>query len=198
MAPETPKDTKPNDTTIHTASLEANPSTSPHPPTQPRSKFRITLILLALFLSLFVAALDATIVATAVPVISHELNSASGYLWVGAAYLIGNAVGAPIWAKLSDIWGRKNIMLAAVAIFFAASAICGSAKEMRTLIAGRALQGLAGGGLMLLVHVVISDLFSMKQRSLLMGITEGVWSVLLACLYSSDLLIDHSGRLQGV
>jgi len=142
---------------------------------QPRSKFRITLILLALFLSLFVAALDATIVATAVPVISHELNSASGYLWVGAAYLIGNAVGAPVWAKLSDIWGRKNIMLAAVAIFFAASAICGSANEMRTLIAGRALQGLAGGGLMLLVHVVISDLFSMKLRSLLMGITEGVW-----------------------
>jgi len=167
--------TKPKEATVLTASLEANPPAESQPPTTHRSKFRITLILIALFLSLFVAALDATIVATAVPVISHELNSASGYLWVGAAYLIGNAVGAPIWAKLSDIWGRKNIMLAAVAIFFAASAICGSAKEMRTLIAGRALQGLAGGGLMLLVHVVISDLFSMKQRSLLMGITEGVW-----------------------
>jgi len=163
----------PNDATTRAASLEANPPAEP--PIQQRSRFRITLILVALFLSLFVAALDATIVATAVPVISHELNSASGYLWVGAAYLIGNAVGAPIWAKLSDIWGRKNIMLAAIAIFFAASAICGSANEMRTLIAGRALQGLAGGGLMLLVHVVISDLFSMKQRSLLMGITEGVW-----------------------
>jgi len=66
-------------------------------------------------------------------------------------------------------------MLAAVTIFAAASAVCGSAREMNVLIAGRAVQGLAGGGLILLVHVVISDLFSMKMRSLLMGVTEGVW-----------------------
>jgi len=135
----------------------------------------MALILLALFLSLFVAALDATIVTTAIPVMTHELHSATGYTWIGGAYLIANAVGAPVWAKLSDIWGRKIIMLAAVAIFATASAICGSAQEMRVLIFGRALQGLAGGGLMLLVHVVISDLFSMKMRSLLMGVTEGVW-----------------------
>jgi len=140
-----------------------------------RSRIRISLILLALFLSLFVAALDATIVATAVPVITHELNSATGYTWIGASYLIANAIGAPVWAKLSDIWGRKAIMLAAVTIFAAASAVCGSAREMNVLIAGRAVQGLAGGGLILLVHVVISDLFSMKMRSLLMGVTEGVW-----------------------
>jgi len=145
------------------------------PPLPTRSRIRISLILLALFLSLFVAALDATIVATALPVITHELNSPIGYTWIGASYLIANAVGAPVWAKLSDIWGRKAIMLAAVTIFAAASAVCGSAKEMKVLIVGRALQGLAGGGLILLVHVVISDLFSMKVRSLLMGVTEGVW-----------------------
>jgi len=144
-------------------------------PSPTRSRIRISLILLALFLSLFVAALDATIVATAIPVITHELNSATGYTWIGASYLIANAVGAPVWAKLSDIWGRKAIMLAAVTIFAAASAVCGSAKEMKVLIGGRAVQGLAGGGLILLVHVVISDLFSMKVRSLLMGVTEGVW-----------------------
>ena len=162
---------------IHSKADDVTPmevdTSSPEPAT--RSRIRISLILLALFLSLFVAALDATIVATAVPVITHELNSATGYTWIGASYLIANAVGAPIWAKLSDIWGRKAIMLAAVTIFAAASAVCGSAKEMNVLIPGRAVQGLAGGGLILLVHVVISDLFSMKMRSLLMGVTEGVW-----------------------
>ena len=66
-------------------------------------------------------------------------------------------------------------MLTAIAIFAAASAVCGSAREMRVLIFGRAVQGAASGGLLLLVHVVISDIFSMRQRSLLMGFTEGVW-----------------------
>lgn len=142
----------------------------------PRSTFRLTFILLALFLSLFVAALDATIVATAVPVITHELGSATGYTWIGGAYLLANAAGSPIWAKLSDIWGRKLVMLTALTLFFVSSAICATAKEMKTLIAGRALQGVAGGGLILLVHVVISDLFSMRKRSLMMGVTEGVWA----------------------
>ena len=145
-------------------------------PALKRSTFRLAFILTALFLSLFVAALDATIVATAVPVITHELNSATGYTWIGASYLIANAVSAPIWGRLSDIWGRKAIMLSAVSLFFASSAICATATSMRVLIAGRALQGAAGGGLILLVHIVISDLFSMRQRSLFMGITEGVWA----------------------
>ncbi|KAK5943444.1 hypothetical protein PMZ80_004451 [Knufia obscura] len=149
---------------------------SPAEQTESRSNLRLTFILAALFLSLFVAALDATIVATAIPVITHELNSATGYTWIGAAYLIANAVGAPIWGKLSDIWGRKVIMLSAVTVFFASSTICATATTIRTLIAGRALQGAAGGGLILLVHVVISDVFSMRRRSLFMGITEAVWA----------------------
>jgi hypothetical protein len=136
-------------------------------------------------LSLFVSALDATIVATALPTISRDLNSAAGYTWIGGAYLLANAASGPIWAKLSDIWGRKPIMLAALTIFFVSSAVCATAKTMQELIIGRAFQGTAGGGLILLVHVCISDLFSLRQRSLLMvsllffllRVTEvvGVW-----------------------
>lgn len=168
----------PTDTDIDT---DTSPSPNPNPtpdatPDTPRSNLRLTFILMALFLSLFVAALDATIVATAVPVMAHELGSATGYTWIGGAYLLANAAGAPIWAKLSDIWGRKPVMLAALALFFAASAVCASAREMTVLIAGRALQGVAGGGLILLVHVVISDLFSVRRRSLIMGVTEAVWA----------------------
>lgn len=83
------------------------------------------------------AALDATIVATAAPTISRDLNSAAGYTWIGAAFLLANAAAGPIWAKLSDIWGRKMIVLAALAVFFASSTVCATAKTMEALIIGR-------------------------------------------------------------
>ncbi|KAL6706835.1 hypothetical protein ACN47E_004978 [Coniothyrium glycines] len=142
-----------------------------------RSRLRMAAIITALFLALFVSALDATIVATAAPTISRDLHSAAGYTWIGGAYLLANAASGPIWAKLSDIWGRKLIMLLALAIFFASSALCAEATTMEMLIIGRAFQGTAGGGLILLVHVCISDLFSLRTRSLLMGFTEGIWAL---------------------
>ena len=142
-----------------------------------RSKFRIAMILLALYLSLFIAALDATIIATAVPTITRELNSPSGYSWIGGAYLLANAAGAPIWASLSDIWGRKPILLAAVALFIASSIICALAVDMKMLIAGRAVQGSAGGGLIMMVNIIISDIFSMRRRSLWLGLCEAIWAI---------------------
>ncbi|KAF1360253.1 MFS transporter-like protein [Lizonia empirigonia] len=144
---------------------------------KPRSKLQMFAILTALFLSLFVAALDATIVSTAAPTMSHDLQSAAGYTWIGGAFLLGNAASGPIWAKLSDIFGRKLIMLLALGVFFASSAVCATAGTMEALIVGRAFQGAAGGGLILLVHVCISDMFSLRQRSLLMGLTEGIWAL---------------------
>ncbi|KAH7138616.1 MFS transporter-like protein [Dendryphion nanum] len=142
-----------------------------------RSKWRLLAIVTALFLSLFVAALDVTIIATAAPTISRDLSSAAGYTWIGGSYLLANAASGPIWAKLSDIWGRKLIVLLALAVFFTSSVICATAKTIEALIVGRAIQGAAGGGLILLVHVCISDLFSLRQRSLLMGLTEGIWAL---------------------
>lgn len=131
-------------------------------PERARSKLKLFAILTALFLSLFIAALDQSIVATAIPTISAELHSASGYIWIGGAYFLANAAAAPIWSKLSDIWGRKPILLAAVATFFGSSIICARASSMKMLIVGRSLQGTAGGGLIQLVNIVISDLFSMR------------------------------------
>lgn len=127
-----------------------------------RSRTRLYAILAALYTSLFLAALDATIVATAIPTIAGHLHSASGYTWIGGAYLLANAASAPIWAKLSDIWGRKPILLAVVALFFLSSIVCALATSMTMLIVGRALQGVAGGGIFQLVSIVISDLFSQR------------------------------------
>lgn len=101
--------------------------------------------------------------ATAIPTIATRLHSAAGYTWIGGAYLLANAAGACIWAKLSDIWGRKPILLVAVVWFFISSIICATAVDMQMLISGRALQGVAAGGLLQLVTITISDLFSMRS-----------------------------------
>ena len=123
------------------------------------------------------AALDQTIVATSIPTISAELNSASGYTWIGGAYLLANAAAGPIWAKCSDIWGRKPAILGSVALFAIASLIAALSVSMRMLIAARALQGTAGGGVLQLVLITISDMFSMRERTLYIGGLEAIWAV---------------------
>ena len=100
--------------------------------------------------------------ATAIPTIASDLHSTAGYSWIGGAYLLATAAGSPIWATLSDIWGRKPILLVAVAIFGGGSLMCALSNSMEMLIAARALQGVASGGLMQLVNIVISDIFSMR------------------------------------
>ncbi|TVY93697.1 MFS-type transporter [Lachnellula willkommii] len=144
---------------------------------EPRNKFRLAAILTALYLAMFVTALDQTIAATAVPTITYDLNSASGYVWIGGAYLLSCAASGPIWAKLSDIFGRKPIILTAAGLFFASSILCAKASSMKMLIVGRAFQGVGGGGLAPLVMITISDLFSMRSRSLYIGLMELVWIV---------------------
>ncbi|KAL4738996.1 major facilitator superfamily domain-containing protein [Aspergillus similis] len=142
-----------------------------------RGSWRIGAILIALALSLFISALDQTIVATATPTISADLHSGGGYVWIGGAYLLANAASGNIWANLSDIWGRKPILLSAVALFFVSSIVCATAVDMAMLIVGRSLQGVAGGGLIQLILITISDLFSVRLRSLFMGLMECTWTV---------------------
>ncbi|KAL3471624.1 MFS drug transporter [Aspergillus californicus] len=143
----------------------------------PRSKRRTTGILVALFLVLFTTALDQTITATSIPVITSSLHSAAGYTWIGSAYLLANAFSGPIWARLSDIFGRKPALLSSVSLFGIASILAATSSSMRMLIAARALQGVASGGIGGLVYITISDLFSMRRRALVFGSLGGVWAV---------------------
>ncbi|KAI1780331.1 MFS general substrate transporter [Hypoxylon cercidicola] len=140
-----------------------------------RSKLRIYTIFIALCLTLFIGALNQTIVATAIPSIAADLQSAAGYTWIGGAYLLANAAAGPTIAKCSDIWGRKPVVLASVALFAAASVVAATSTSMPMLIVGRALQGTAGGGLMQLVSIIISDLFSMRHRALYLSAMGLVW-----------------------
>ena len=153
--------------------LELEPSA----PIKKRSTVRLVLVLVALYLTLFSSALNGTIVSTAIPTICAEFSSAAGYAWIGGAYLLATGASAPIWAKVSDIWGRKPILLISSGLWIATCILCALAKNMPMLIVGRALQGTAGGGLIQLVNIIICDLFSLRSRALFIGLLEVMWAV---------------------
>lgn len=142
-----------------------------------RSKFRVFAILSSLYIALFIAAVNTTIITTALPTIAHHFHSSTGYTWVGAAYMLGDTASGPVWTNFSNIWGRKIVTLASVALFMVASLICGLATSMAMLIAGRAIQGAAAGGVMLLVDIIISDMFEVRRRTFYWGISGMVWAV---------------------
>ncbi|KAF1359528.1 MFS general substrate transporter [Lizonia empirigonia] len=142
-----------------------------------RSKLKISLIMFSLAVAVLLVALDITIVTTALPTIAEEFNSASGYTWVGSAYLIANSAATPIWGKVSDIFGRKPCLLITNAIFFVGSLIAALSVNMNMLIGARVIQGMGGGGLIVLVNIAISDLFAMRDRGAYFGIIGGVWAL---------------------
>lgn len=150
--------------------LDSTPAPAPAPaahnaaPEESRTATQTAFIIAALASALFLAALDVTIVSVAIPTIAQEFQSTAGYTWIGSAYMLASAAGAPMWGKVSDIWGRKQIMLIAVGVFWIGSLLSAVSKNMGMLIAARAIQGVGGGGVLILVNVCISDLFSMRKR----------------------------------
>ena len=88
-----------------------------------KGRARIALIMSSLGMAVFLAALDVTIITTALPTISEYFHSSAGYTWIGSAYLLGNAASVPSWGKISDIWGRKPILLIANVVFMIGSLV---------------------------------------------------------------------------
>lgn len=146
-------------------------------PEESRTNLETALIIAALASALFLAALDITIVTVAIPTISQEFQSTAGYTWIGSGYMLASAGTAPMWGKISDIWGRKQVMIIAVAIFWVGSLLSAVSRNMGMLIAARAIQGVGGGGIIILVNICISDLFSMRRRGVFFGAMGMVWAV---------------------
>ena len=138
-------------------------------------------ILLAILLSLFLFALDQTIVGTALPIISTELDGASLYTWAFTIYLLTSTISGPIYGKLSDLYGRRPIFIWAVGLFLAASVFAGLSQEMWQFILARGLQGLGGGAVFPIAFAIIADLYPPEERAkygALFGAVFGLSSVL--------------------
>src|SRR3984893_7264654 len=148
------------------------------PPIAPRPALRpneVRTILMSLMLTMFLAALDQTIVATALPPIGRQLRDVSSLSWVITAYLLASTAVAPVFGTLSDIYGRRAMIITALSLFIAGSILCAVAPNMPVLILGRGLQGLGGGGIMPVVQTVISDVISPRERGQYQAYFSGVW-----------------------
>ncbi len=137
----------------------------------------LAIIYTALMLAILLAALDQTIVATALPTIVGDLGGLSHLSWVITAYLLATTVSAPLWGKLGDQYGRKTLFQAAIVIFLVGSALCGLSRDMVELIAFRALQGLGGGGLIVLAQAIIGDVVPPRERGKYQGAFGAVFGV---------------------
>ncbi|WP_069704609.1 MDR family MFS transporter [Burkholderia seminalis] len=135
------------------------------------------LIVAALLLVMLLSALDQTIVSTALPTIVGELGGLDQLSWVVTAYLLSSTVVLPLYGKLGDLYGRKIVLQAAIVLFLAGSALCGVAQDMTQLIVLRALQGLGGGGLMVVTMAAIGDLVPPDRRARYQGMFGGVYGL---------------------
>ncbi|NEA44967.1 MDR family MFS transporter [Streptomyces sp. SID10815] len=129
----------------------------------------------ALLLGMLLAALDQTIVSTALPTIVSDLGGLEHLSWVVTAYLLASTAATPLWGKLGDQYGRKKLFQTAIVIFLIGSALCGMAQNMPQLIAFRALQGLGGGGLMVLSMAIVGDVVSPRERGRYQGLFGAVF-----------------------
>lgn len=138
---------------------------------------RLLVIYIALMLALLLSALDQTIVSTALPTIVSDLGGLNHLSWVITAYLLASTASTQVWGKLGDQYGRKYLFLTAIVIFLIGSIACGQSRNMGELIAFRALQGVGGGGLIVLTQAIVGDIVPPRERGRYQGAFGAVFGV---------------------
>lgn len=134
-------------------------------------------ILAGILLAILLSAMDQTIVSTALPKIVGELSGLSHLSWVFTAYMLASTITVPIYGKLSDIFGRRNLYLAAIVVFLIGSVLSGAAQSMFELILFRGIQGIGGGAIMVASMALISDIFPPAERGKWQGIIGAAFGI---------------------
>ena len=133
-------------------------------------------------LGMLLAALDQTIVATALPSVVADLGGFGQFAWVFTAYMLASTTSIPIMGKLSDMYGRKWVLAAGVAVFLLGSALCGGAQDMTQLILFRGIQGLGAGSIIANSYAVVGDVFPPAQR--------GQWTGVVGAVFALAIILD--------
>lgn len=136
---------------------------------------RVWLVFSGLMLGMLISSLDQTVVATALPTIVSELGGLSQLSWVVTGYLLASTASTPLWGKLGDMYGRKHLYQAALVLFLLGSVLCGLSQNIWELIIFRAIQGLGGGGLIVLAQAIIADVVSPRERGRYQGVFGAVY-----------------------
>jgi len=141
------------------------------------AKDQINLVMGGLMVGLLVAAFDYSIMATAMPHVIKSLNGMEYYVWPFTAYMLTSTIAIILFGKLSDIYGRKNVLIVGIITFVITSVMCGFATNMFELIIFRGFQGIGGGILISLPFIVVGEIFSPRERAKYMGILASVFGL---------------------
>lgn len=141
------------------------------------SHAQIVRVITGVMLCILLAALDQTVIVPAVPAIAAELNAFGHLAWIVTAYLLTSTAATPIVGKLSDSYGRRALLLPALALFIVASVLCALSRSLPELIAARALQGLGGAGLMSMAQAAVADVVAPRERGRYQGYMASMWGV---------------------
>jgi EmrB/QacA subfamily drug resistance transporter len=149
----------------------------PDPVLEPHHTRNVLLVFAGLMVTMLLASLDQTIFSTALPTIVGDLHGVDEMSWVITVYILASTIMLPVYGKLGDLIGRKGIFIGAISVFIIGSIIGGWAQDMTWLIIGRGVQGLGGGGLMILSQAIIADVVPARERGKYMGIMGGVFAI---------------------
>lgn len=152
------------------------PASSTNDDTQ-SDTMRVRLAILAAAAVLFLASLGQTSVSTALPIIVGQLGGLDHITWVITAYLLAATVGAPVMGKMGDLFGRRAVLQAGIGVFLTGAIVCALAPSMWALVAGRFVQGLGGGGLIVVAMASVADVLPPRQRGKAQGALGAVFGV---------------------
>ena len=148
-------------------------------------------IVIALMVAMFLGAIEGTVVTTAIPTIVKDLQGFEIISLVFSIYLLTSAISTPIYGKLSDLYGRKNILSIGIIIFLFGSFLCGLSQTMYMLIGFRAIQGLGAGAIFTVTYTIVGDVFTMEERPKIQGLIGTVWGIAsLIGPFFGGILID--------
>lgn len=152
-------------------------TTVPAASTQTAEKRSLVLVFAGLMLAMLMSSLNQTVFGTALPTIVGELHGVDQMLWVITAFILASTIAMPAYGKFGDLIGRKGLLVIAILLFVAGSVVGGLAENMTWLIIGRAIQGLGGGGLIILAQAIIADVVPARERGRYMGIMGAVFAL---------------------
>ncbi|UTB31749.1 MAG: MFS transporter [Methanobacterium sp. ERen5] len=142
-----------------------------------KNEFNIRLVMAGLMIGLLVAALDNSIMATAMPKVISSLGGMAYYVWPFTIYMLTSTIAIILFGKLSDLYGRKRILIGGIILFMLSSVACGFSSNMLQLIIFRGIQGIGGGILITIPFIVVAELFPPRQRGKYTGILASVFGI---------------------
>ncbi|KUI64396.1 hypothetical protein VM1G_11193 [Cytospora mali] len=131
---------------------------------QQKYSWRFWSIIIALSIASLLSALDVSVISTAMPSILEDLGSSDAYMWIANAYFLTMTAFQPMYGQTANIFGRRSLTLLAILLFLAGSAVSGAAPTLGALITGRAIQGIGGGGVNILIEIIVADLVPLRER----------------------------------